>query len=178
MLYATWLWELIAGGDLSVLSLTMIVQEKIERKTCSDSVVSTVPADGLEPPGARPSAGTAMGPLCVSLCQSIKIKPTNMCMFIYILVESYVYIIYHNFLYHFSTLRQHIWLKPVFVEGKDLFIMCSQCWWPGNARGQGISSHVIDLLSRNIITLAPVGLTPLQEYSTKISWIPRNLSVY
>ena len=35
------------------------------------------------------------------------------------------------------------------VENEDLFILCRQyhgCWWPGNARSQGISSNDIGLV--------------------------------
>ena len=35
------------------------------------------------------------------------------------------------------------------VEDEDLFILCRQyhgCWWPGNARSQGISSNDIGLV--------------------------------
>ena len=52
------------------------------------------------------------------------------------------------------------------MEDKDLFIRCNQhhgCWWPGDARCQGISSYCIDLdileysgfSTRSINTLRP-----------------------
>ena len=52
------------------------------------------------------------------------------------------------------------------MEDKDLFILhdqCYGCWWPGDARSQGISSHGIDLLlpecpsfsTRRVNTLRP-----------------------
>ena len=42
-------------------------------------------------------------------------------------------------------------MKSYLMEDKVLFILHTQyhgCWWPGNARSQGINSHGIDLCLR------------------------------
>ena len=56
----------------------------------------------------------------------------------------YMYIVYH-----FFTVILHIFLKFFLMKDKQLFILYSQyhgCWWPGDARNHGISSHSIDLV--------------------------------
>ena len=52
-------------------------------------------------------------------------------------------------LYHFPTFWWHMLLKSFLMEDRDLPILHSQyhgCWWPGDARSQGISSHGADLV--------------------------------
>ena len=67
---------------------------------------------------------------------------------------------------HFSMIGWHKWLKSVYVKDENLFILHSQyhgCWWPGDARRQGISSLGIDLVdikysdfnTRRVNTLGP-----------------------
>ena len=48
-------------------------------------------------------------------------------------------------------------MKSFFIEDKDLFVLLSQyrgCWWPGDARSQGISSHGIDLVLSEYFSLS------------------------
>ena len=50
---------------------------------------------------------------------------------------------------HLSTLTWHRQLKYFLVGYKDRFIIYGQhhdCWWTGDARSQGVSSHGIDLV--------------------------------
>ena len=45
--------------------------------------------------------------------------------------------------------------QSFFMEDKDLFFLhgwYNGCWWPGDTRSQGISSHCIDLVWRRINT--------------------------
>ena len=49
----------------------------------------------------------------------------------------------------FLILRWWRYLKSILVKANDLFILHNQylgCWWPGDIKSQGISSHGIDLL--------------------------------
>ena len=51
-----------------------------------------------------------------------------------------------HILYHFSMLRWSRYLKSFLLKDKGLFILHVQypyhgCWWPGNARRPGSSSH-------------------------------------
>ena len=53
-------------------------------------------------------------------------------------------------------------LKSSLGEGKDLFILESQyhgCWWSGNTRSQGISSHgILPYTTRKILVSPQAGL--------------------
>ena len=68
----------------------------------------------------------------------------------------------------FSTLRWHMKWKSLLLEDRDPFIMYIHyhcCWWPGDARSQGISNHGIDLVFPGPKReTAPVGLTIKEEH--------------
>ena len=64
-----------------------------------------------------------------------------------------------TFFFHFLILKRQRSLKSSLLNDKKLVILHSQyhgCWWPGEARSQGISRHGIDLaLTQNIPVSTP-----------------------
>ena len=58
------------------------------------------------------------------------------------------------YMYNFSTQKEHGQINSFHMENKDLPILHSQyrdCWWPGNARSQHISSHATHLVWGSVI---------------------------
>ena len=84
--------------------------------------------------------------------------------------------------YHFSKQGMHRSLKSYITEDKDPFscILNSQyhgCWWSGDARSQGISTHVLTPYFWDIPVFASEGLNkwgPLTQFFTKEISIPKD----
>ena len=87
----------------------------------------------------------------------------------------------YKIIFALTIISQHVQLcKSVVMENQDLFILHTwhHCWWPGDARGQGISSDGHVPVSQNILVAALDGFTILstiiivkQHGSVEIAWL-------
>ena len=82
---------------------------------------------------------------------------------------------------NFAALWWRSYFKSLFLEEKDLFILCSQChghWLPGDPRGQGIFSHAINLICLNYSSFSTTGVICWDQWLLLLTLFNFNPSMY